>query len=227
MQQMSSTQALTDHATDTVRVSIVLEQAPTLEAGYSMQGIAANAAAMDYREGLRRAQSSLQAAIERQALDGQAMDVVWNLTFGRQSHLCQRPTASVDRIAAMDGVKSVVVETQYSPDVVHRRRVFSQMAVSGQMTGANAVWLEGYTGAGTRIAVIDTGLDTDHQSFDPAAFDYALAEDAEKADRTVESYGLLDAGEIAEKLTQLNAYRRDGSLQADALYINTKAPLWL
>lgn len=50
MQQMSSTQALTDHATDTVRVSIVLEQAPTLEAGYSMQGIAANAAAMDYRE---------------------------------------------------------------------------------------------------------------------------------------------------------------------------------
>ena len=65
MQQMSSTQALTDHATDTVRVSIVLEQAPTLEAGYSMQGIAANAAAMDYREGLRRAQSSLQAAIER------------------------------------------------------------------------------------------------------------------------------------------------------------------
>lgn len=86
------------------------------------------------------------------------------------------------------------------------------------------MWLEGYTGAGTRIAVIDTGLDTDHQSFDPAAFDYALAEDAEKADRTVESYGLLDAGEIAEKLTQLNAYRRDGSLQADALYINTKAP---
>ena len=125
----------------------------------------------------------------------------------------------------MDGVKSVVVETQYSPDVVSIGGEYSpQMAVSGQMTGANAAWLEGYTGAGTRIAVIDTGLDTDHQSFDPAAFDYALAEDAEKADRTVESYGLLDAGEIAEKLTQLNAYRRDGSLQADALYINTKAP---
>lgn len=93
-------------------------------------------------------------------------------------------------MAAMDGVKSVVVETQYSPDVVSIGGEYSpQMAVSGQMTGANAVWLEGYTGAGTRIAVIDTGLDTDHQSFDPAAFDYALAEDAEKADRTVESYG--------------------------------------
>ncbi len=225
MQQMSSTQALTDHATDTVRVSIVLEQAPTLEAGYSMQGIAANAAAMDYREGLRRAQSSLQAAIERQALDGQAMDVVWNLTLAGNLISANVPRASVDRIAAMDGVKSVVVETQYSPDVVSIGGEYSpQMAVSGQMTGANAAWLEGYTGAGTRIAVIDTGLDTDHQSFDPAAFDYALAEDAEKADRTVESYGLLDAGEIAEKLTQLNAYRRDGSLQADALYINTKAP---
>ena len=91
---------------------------PTLEAGYSMQGIAANAAAMDYREGLRRAQSSLQAAIERQALDGQAMDVVWNLTLAGNLISANVPRASVDRIAAMDGVKSVVVETQYSPDVV-------------------------------------------------------------------------------------------------------------
>lgn len=225
MQQMSGTQASTDHATGTVRVSIVLEKAPTLEAGYSMQSIAANAAAMDYREGLRREQNSLQTAIERQVLGGQAMDVVWNLTLAGNLISANVPRASVDRIAAMDGVKSVVVETQYSPDVISIGGEYApQMAVSGQMTGADAVWLEGYTGAGTRIAVIDTGLDTDHQSFDPAAFDYALAEDAEKAGRTVESYGLLDAGEIAEKLTQLNAYRRDGSLQADALYINTKAP---
>lgn len=225
MQQMSSTQTPTDQAAGMVRVSIVLEKAPTLEAGYSMQSIAANAAAMDYREGLREEQSSLQAAIERQALGGQAMDVVWNLTLAGNLISANVPQASVDRIAAMDGVKSVVVETQYSPDVISIGGEYSpQMAVSGQMTGANAVWLEGYTGAGTRIAVIDTGLDTDHQSFDPAAFDHALAEDAEKAGRTVESYGLLDAGEIAEKLTQLNAYRRDGSLQADALYINTKAP---
>ena len=81
MQQMSSTQTPTDQAAGMVRVSIVLEKAPTLEAGYSMQSIAANAAAMDYREGLREEQSSLQAAIERQALGGQAMDVVWNLTL--------------------------------------------------------------------------------------------------------------------------------------------------
>ena len=55
------------------------------------------------------------------------------------------------------------------------------MAVSSQMNGANQVWQLGYTGAGTRIAVIDTGLMLDHETFDPGAFDYAIAEDAQKA----------------------------------------------
>ena len=226
MEQMGDLEEQAEaQGTGMARVSIVLEKAPTLEAGYAMQGIASNASAVGYREGLRREQRTLQAAIEQQALGGQAMDVVWNLTLAGNLISANVPRASIDRIAAIDGVKSVIVETQYRPDVVSIGGDYSpQMAVSGQMTGSNAVWQEGYTGAGTRIAVIDTGLDTDHQSFDAAAFDYALAEDAEQAGRTVESYGLLDADEITGKLTQLNAYRREETLQADALYLSSKAP---
>ena len=41
------------------------------------------------------------------------------------------------------------------------------------MIGSNAAWAAGYTGAGSRIAVIDTGTDTDHQSFSAAGFDYS------------------------------------------------------
>ncbi len=38
------------------------------------------------------------------------------------------------------------------------------MATSGEMIGTSAAYAAGYTGAGMRIAVIDTGIDTDHQS---------------------------------------------------------------
>lgn len=55
------------------------------------------------------------------------------------------------------------------------------MSTSAEMIGSSAAYAAGLTGAGTRIAVIDTGTDTDHQSFDAAAFAYALAEDAKNA----------------------------------------------
>ena len=79
------------------------------------------------------------------------------------------------------------------------------MATSGEMIGTSAAYAAGYTGAGMRIAVIDTGTDTDHKSFDADAFAYALAED-EKA--SGEAYDLLDAAEIGAVLPQLNAYKR-------------------
>lgn len=92
------------------------------------------------------------------------------------------------------------------------------------MTGACQAWLEGYTGAGRRIAVIDTGLDTDHQSFSPSAFAYAL--DQASKEKGI-AYQLLDAEEIGSVMKQLNAYQRatgsGQSLSAADLYINSKA----
>ena len=62
----------------------------------------------------------------------------------------------------------------------------------------------GYTGAGTRIAVIDTGIDTDHQSFAADAFAYSLSRQAElheiPADEYTNRLNLLGPEEIAEKL---------------------------
>lgn len=208
-----------------VRVSIQLEKAPTIDAGFALKGIGQNANAMAYRDGLAREQAQLQAAIERQALNGQKLDVVWNLTLAANLISANVPRGSIETISAIDGVKAVVLEKRYEPQVVSAGGEYDpNMAISGQMTGSIQTWQAGYTGAGSRIAVIDTGLDTDHQSFDAAAFEYALEQvEAEKNVR----YDVLDTQELETLLPQLNAYKRavenGQELTASDLYINSKA----
>ena len=65
--------------TDLVRVSIVLDRASTIGAGYATSGIAANASAMSYRDSLKQEQAGMTASIERAT--GNRLDVVWNLTL--------------------------------------------------------------------------------------------------------------------------------------------------
>ena len=65
--------------TDMIRVSIVLEEKSTIEAGYSTQSIAQNTEAMAYRAGLQKRQDTVTAAISRKL--GAELDVVWNLTL--------------------------------------------------------------------------------------------------------------------------------------------------
>ncbi len=215
----------TANPNELVRVSIQLEKAPTIDAGFSLMGIGSNSSAMTYREGLLADQKVMATRIQRQVLGGQELDVVWNLTLAANIISANVPRCAIDQIKAMDGIKAVVEEKQYSPDVASVGGAFSpNMAVSTQMTGASQVWLDGLTGAGSRVAIIDTGLDTDHQSFDPEAFDYAIAEvENEKGI----SYDLLDPEEIDTVLTQLNAYKRleeaGVTLTAEELYINSKA----
>ena len=65
--------------TDLVRVSIVLDRASTIGAGYATSGIAANASAMSYRDSLKQEQAGMTASNERAT--GNRLDVVWNLTL--------------------------------------------------------------------------------------------------------------------------------------------------
>lgn len=206
-----------------VRVSIVLKDASTLDAGFAAENIADNSRAMQYRARLQTAQDQMCSRIERQALEGRKMDVVWNLTLAANIISANVPRSAIAKIAAVSGVESVVEETRYLPDVVSVGGTYQpNTAVSGQMTGAQAAWLEGYNGAGMRIAVIDTGLDVDHQSFDADAFAYAIAEDEAESGR---SYDLMTAADTASVLEKLNAYSKaGGSLTAEQLYVNEKVP---
>ena len=210
-------------ANESVRVSIVLEEPSVIEKGYATQNLAENRSAMAYRAQLQSRQQSVIQSISR-ALP-QKLDVVWNLTLAANVISANVPYGQIDTIRALSGVKSVTLETRYDPAVYETESADPNMATSGAMIGSSAAYAAGYNGAGMRIAVIDTGTDTDHQSFDAAAFDYAIAQDGG-------NYDLLDADEIAGVLTQLNAYKRtlkDGKATAatpaaEDLYVSGKLP---
>lgn len=212
--------------TDMVRVSITLAGASTVDAGYATRSIANNAAADIYRTGLKVQQQAMAQRISQDVLGGEALDVVWNMTLLTNTISANVPYGKIEAIEALDGVASVTLENRYEPDVVSTGDADPDMATSGAMIGSTAAWADGYTGAGSRIAVIDTGTDTDHISFDGKAFEYSLeqlAADAGKSkDEFVASLDLLDVDEIAAVLPKLNISK----LVPDAskLYFTSKLP---
>ena len=210
--------------TEIVRVSIFLNQESVIEAGYAMTNLMANDAALAYRAEVKKQQDSVTAQIEK-AINTE-LDVVWNLTLVTNLISAYVEYGQIAAIEKVAGVSSVVIETPYEPDVVSVSEADPNMATSGVQTGTMASYVAGYTGAGSRIAIIDTGLDTEHLSFDAAAYEYSLSLLAEKAGKSVEEYvaglNLLDAEEIAGVLNQLNAFKKMPSVTAEDLYVNSK-----
>ena len=85
------------------------------------------------------------------------------------------------------------------------------MATSSSMIGSSVAWADGYTGAGSKVAIIDTGADTDHPSLNGAAYSYA-----------VKGLGItpVTAADYADKLEKLNALKKNGDLKAEDLYVS-------
>ena len=140
---------------DMVRVSIVLKDMPALEK-FDSKGISTNLNAVNYRQNLLKQQAQVTSAIEKRALGGKKMDVVWNMTLAANIISANVPYGTIDQIASVVGVEAVVLENQYAPMTGTASDKF-QSSASG-MIGASTAWASGYTGAGTRIAIIDTGL---------------------------------------------------------------------
>ena len=218
-------------AHDNVRVSIVLGGKSTLELsnekGFSLQDYLGNKTLTSHRANLLKDQQALAARISEEVLNGAELDVVWNLTLAANIISANVEYGQIEAIKAVKGVKDVVLECLYEPAVAEKGGEDPNMATSPVQTGSSNAWLSGYTGAGSRIAIIDTGTDTDHQSFDNGAFLYALAENAEKAGMTYDEYvaslDLLDAEEIAAAFGELNISVYNG-LDPSWLYINDKLP---
>ena len=210
--------------TDMVRVSVILEESSTLDHGYELRRIAGNARAEAYRRSLRAEQAKVTARIE--SATGTELDVVWNLTLAANLISANVAYGDLDKIAAVDGVAEVILEQRYEPAAVEQEQTAEpNMATSGSQIGSAAAWANGYTGLGSRIAVIDTGIDTDHQSFSAAGYNYSLAHQAGLAgmeiDAFTDSLDLLTAEEIASVLDQLNV---PVGFTAEELYVNTKIP---
>lgn len=207
--------------TDIIRVSIFLEQPSLLEMGYSTIDLSTNDQAMIHRDGLMKEQAKVADRIEIALAD--KLDVVWNLTLAANLISANVPYGKIEAIANVPGVKAVIPETQYEPAVVQQEEADPTMIAATPMTGADYAWSVGYTGAGSRIAVIDTGLDTDHQSFDESAFLYSLAHQAglkgEEAESYVAGLDLLDVDEIAAVQDKLNI-----SIDPAQTFLSQKVP---
>ena len=141
---------------DNVRVSIVLEEASTIER-FGTADIATNASAVAYRSGLKSAQVNMASKIS--AATGTKLDVEWNLTLAANLISANVRYDSIKKIEKIPGVKSVVIETRYEPMVVSTGTADPNMATSSAQIGSNTAWAAGYTGAGSKVAVIDTGID--------------------------------------------------------------------
>ena len=214
---------------DVVRVSIVLEDKPTIQAGYGTRNIARNADALAYGNSLKAKQDDLAAAISSQVLGGRKLDVVWNLTLAANLISARIPYGHMEAISKMDGVKTVILENRYEPCVVEREDAAQpQMYASLGMTGSSLIWGAGYTGAGSRVAVVDTGTDTKHQSLNNNAYLYSLKQNASAAGVSYDSYvaglDLLDKQEIASVLSYLNISKLIPGVTADKLFLNEKLP---
>jgi len=202
-----------------VRVSIILDGASTLEQGYSTEGIADNAAASSYRAGLQASQAEVEALISDEVLSGGSLDVVWNLTLAANIISANVPYGKIEAIKALDGVKDVILENRYLPAVVSKGDAEPEMATSGEMIGTNLAWAQGYTGAGSLIAIVDTGLDTEHELFQGDALAYAVSQ-------MENPVTLATADTFADKLDQLNitGSSRIPGAAADDFYLNEKVP---
>ncbi len=202
------------------RVIIVMEGDSVIDKGYDTEDLADNKSAMRAADKIEAAQEKQVEKISDEALDGEELDVNFNFSILANAVSADVAYKDIEAIEKVDGVEAVYVATQYEPCVEAEPNTIT----SGDMVGSYNTWATGYTGAGQRIAVIDTGIDIDHPSFDSDAFDAHLEETAEAASKSVADYNLLNEDEIKNVLPNLNATKKYEGLTADELYKNHKVP---
>ena len=193
-------------ADDVVHVFVTLEAAPTVEKYSSINDVPAQ-----LTNTLLKQQENVIAAIEKNVLKNQALNVVSQYTYLTNSIVLETEFGNLEAIAALPGVKSVFISPVYYPcetvDVAQ-----PMTSSSAGMTGVFDVWSNedlGYTGQGMTIAILDTGLDLDHPSF---------AADPEGAAWTKEW--------LQEALNkyELNLEEKKANISAEKLYYSAKVP---
>ena len=188
-------------ADDVVSAFVVMEERPLAEVYTSRSLVTA-----EVEKQMIQQQNVVINAIEARVLGGQKLEVRYQFTYLTNSFSIKTAFGNLEKIAMLDGVKSVFLTPIYEPATVSDPNT----AAAGAMTGVHTVWEDlGYTGAGMKIAIIDTGLDLDHPSF---AADPALNENS------------MTIADIDAVLTELNAYALRPTITGKTLYRSAKVP---
>ena len=191
---------------DKVVAFVTLKTAPSADSYSSIHDVPAS-----LTEKLTAEQNELIAAIEQNVLDGQKLNIVSRFTHLTNSVVIEVEFGKLEAVAALKGVKSVFLNPTYAAAEVEDT-VYPATESAGVMTGVANVWQElGYTGAGMTIAILDTGLDTDHPSF--------AADPADPLWNVQWLQEMLDTYDL-----RAEALFANGTLTAEDLYYNAKIP---
>ena len=198
--------AATPRPDEDVRVIIVMDGESVVSADHTAVYSDETAQQM---EQIKATQDEVIAHIERTALDGDRLPVAYQYSWLVNGVAATVPYGKLSDIEAVAGVRKVVLQTVYKPCSTQSDIAYPTTISDGVMIGRESTWAKGYNGTGMKIAIIDTGLDLDHQNFaalpDSALTTTSLTKDA-----------------MAGVLTNLNAYRRYEGLTVNNLYRNTK-----
>ena len=155
---------------------------------------------------LEMQQRAVIQAIEKNVLGGQPLQVNYQYTWLVNGFAANVRYGAIAQIEELEGVDRVLLQPVYQ---VCQTVAMPNTISGGAMIGRESTWANGYTGEGMTIAIVDTGLDFDHQNFAPLSED-KLAETS------------MGAADIEAVLSQLNAAARYEGLTAENLYYNTK-----
>lgn len=210
-----------------VHILIAMSKPGALEAGFSAEGIAENTEALNYISELREIHTAAAENIAKYSSVGVGF------TAGESYSLIADAFGATARYGDIEKIDEYMRRTYGSDyDGVYVTPTYEVQSDDGvvvpntlsatQMVGATNAWTNGYTGAGTLIAVIDTGLDPDHPSFDEDAFLFGVAETSAK---TGKQYDLLTKEDIANKIKESSDFHvNDAVNNLDNLYVSQKVP---
>ena len=215
---------------DIVTVIVELEDAPLLacanEAGLELQTYGATGQGIAQAQALEDSHASVKAKIRAlhgsagtQSVNG-ASSLEYDYTAALNGFSIRIPYGDLEAVREMKEVKVAFVAEQYAlPDTGRETESTISMASSSGMVGATEANELGYDGAGTVVAVLDTGMDTDHEAFSvmPTEAKYTR-EDIQKLLEKGLACGMTTADEVyvSEKIPFGFDYAEgDASTEAD------------
>ncbi len=187
---------------DIVTVIVELKDAPVLEQ-YVQQNSAMTVQEYSLTDAAQNRTQALLSAQQKVIRTLGEANVVYQYTTVMNGFAVEVPYAKLEQIRKTAGVRRAFVSGK-------SQLVEPVMDSAADMTGASYLWENlGYTGAGTTIAIVDTGLATGHEAFQTAPKD---------AEMTVKQLQWL-LGRYA-----FSAEGMHSGLKAEDVYINAKVP---